>query len=92
MDIKNSIGMCQADSNKWKYDCILLMILFSKQAFFSLVSRFKLGEVENRAKSVSTFLEEKQERERPPKADKEAHDMSNKLRKVKKSIEKQKIM
>ncbi|XP_045058537.2 probable ATP-dependent RNA helicase DDX60 isoform X2 [Desmodus rotundus] len=53
---------------------------------------FKLGEVENRAKSVSTFLEEKQERERPPKADKEAHDMSNKLRKVKKSIEKQKII
>lgn len=92
MNTKKSTGMCQADSSKWKYDCILLTILFLRQEFFSLISRFKLGDVENRAKSVSTFLKEKQERERPPKADKEAHDMANKLRKVKKSIEKQKIM
>ncbi|XP_053514334.1 probable ATP-dependent RNA helicase DDX60 isoform X3 [Artibeus jamaicensis] len=53
---------------------------------------FNLGDVENRAKSVSTFLKNKQERERPPKADKEAHDMATKLRKVKKSIEKQKTI
>ncbi|XP_054432048.1 probable ATP-dependent RNA helicase DDX60 [Pteronotus mesoamericanus] len=53
---------------------------------------FKLGDVEQRAKSVSAFLEEKQERERHPKADKETHNMANKLRKVKKSIEKQKII
>ncbi|XP_036137795.1 probable ATP-dependent RNA helicase DDX60 isoform X2 [Molossus molossus] len=53
---------------------------------------FKLGTVEQSARAVSTFLKMKQERERPPKADKEAHDMANKLRKVKKSIEKQKII
>nr|XP_012312632.2 probable ATP-dependent RNA helicase DDX60 [Aotus nancymaae]XP_012312633.2 probable ATP-dependent RNA helicase DDX60 [Aotus nancymaae] len=53
---------------------------------------FKLGAVENTAKSVSAFLKEKQEKKRPPKADKEAHVMANKLRKVKKSIEKQKII
>uniref|UniRef100_A0A2K5RYZ1 RNA helicase n=1 Tax=Cebus imitator TaxID=2715852 RepID=A0A2K5RYZ1_CEBIM len=53
---------------------------------------FKLGAVENTAKSVSAFLEEKQEKKRPPKADKEAHVMANRLRKVKKSIEKQKII
>ncbi|KAK2115069.1 putative ATP-dependent RNA helicase ddx60 [Saguinus oedipus] len=54
--------------------------------------KFKLGAVENTAKSVSAFLKEKQEKKRPPKADKEAHVMANKLRKVKKSIEKQKII
>lgn len=53
---------------------------------------FKLGAVENAAKSVSTSLKKKQETKRPPKADKEAHVMANKLRKVKKSIEKQKIL
>ncbi|XP_062932959.1 probable ATP-dependent RNA helicase DDX60 isoform X2 [Cynocephalus volans] len=53
---------------------------------------FKLRDVEERAKSVSTFLEEKQERKRPPKADKAAHDIANKLRKVKKSMDKQKII
>nr|XP_014994961.1 probable ATP-dependent RNA helicase DDX60 [Macaca mulatta] len=53
---------------------------------------FKLGAVEDAAKSVSTSLKKKQETKRPPKADKEAHVMANKLRKVKKSIEKQKIL
>lgn len=62
-----------------------------RQAFFSFVSRFSLAAVENRARNVFAFLYEKQEKKRPPKADKEAHDMANKLRKVKKSIEKQKI-
>jgi hypothetical protein len=41
---------------------------------------------------VKKFLEEKEMKKRPPKADKEAHIMANKLRKVKKSLEKQKIM
>ncbi|XP_058526001.1 probable ATP-dependent RNA helicase DDX60 [Ochotona princeps] len=52
---------------------------------------FSLEAVENRATKVCMFLNEKQEKKRPPKANKEAHDMANKLRKVKKSIEKQKI-
>ncbi|XP_036170756.1 probable ATP-dependent RNA helicase DDX60 isoform X1 [Myotis myotis] len=58
----------------------------------ALIFLFKLGAVEKCARSVCTFLEEKQERERPPNADKEAYDMANKLRKIKKSIEKQKIL
>ncbi|XP_027622591.1 probable ATP-dependent RNA helicase DDX60 isoform X2 [Tupaia chinensis] len=53
---------------------------------------FKLRSVENSARSACHFLEEKQEEKRPPKADKEAQIMANKLRKVKKSIEKQKII
>lgn len=53
---------------------------------------FKLGAVEETARSVKTFLEKKQQRKRPPKADKEAHDVENKLRKVRKSIEKQKTI
>lgn len=52
---------------------------------------FRLGAVEGCAKSVCEFLEEKEEKKRPPKADKEAYTMDNKLRKVKKSLEKQKI-
>lgn len=92
MDIKKSIDICQNGSSRWKYECIVFTVPFSRQAFFSFASRFKLGAVEKCAKSVSTFLKEKQERERPPNADKEAYDMANKLRKVKKSIEKQKIM
>lgn len=53
---------------------------------------FNLGAVEDAAKDVSTSLKKKQETKRPPKADKEAHVMANKLRKVEKSIEKQKIL
>ncbi|XP_012580452.1 PREDICTED: probable ATP-dependent RNA helicase DDX60 [Condylura cristata] len=53
---------------------------------------FKLGAVEKCALSASQFLKLKQKHKRPPKADKEAHVMNNKLRKVKKSIEKQKVM
>lgn len=52
---------------------------------------FRLDTVEECAESVCEFLEEKQEEKRPPKADKEAYIMANKLRKVKKSLEKQKI-
>lgn len=52
---------------------------------------FSLDTVEECAESVCEFLEEKQEEKRPPKADKEAYIMANKLRKVKKSLEKQKI-
>ncbi|XP_019521038.1 PREDICTED: probable ATP-dependent RNA helicase DDX60 isoform X2 [Hipposideros armiger] len=53
---------------------------------------FKLGSVEKSAINASNFLEQKQERERPLTADKEAHVVANKLKKVKKSIEKQKII
>lgn len=53
---------------------------------------FRLDDVEACAEDACEFLEEKQEKKRPPKADKEAHTMANKLRKVKKSLEKQKIM
>ncbi|XP_049720759.1 probable ATP-dependent RNA helicase DDX60 isoform X1 [Elephas maximus indicus] len=53
---------------------------------------FNLKDVEKRAHSVSNFLKEKQESKRPPKADKEAHVMANKLRKVKKSMEKERII
>lgn len=65
-------------------------VIFKAHILF--ISRFKLGAVENAAKSVSTSLKKQQETKRPPKADKEAHVMANKLRKVKKSIEKQKIL
>eukprot|EP00073_Rattus_norvegicus_P053513 XP_017455897.1 PREDICTED: probable ATP-dependent RNA helicase DDX60 [Rattus norvegicus] len=57
----------------------------------SFASRFSLDTVEECAENVCEFLEEKQEEKRPPKADKEAYIMANKLRKVKKSLEKQKI-
>ncbi|XP_008683839.2 probable ATP-dependent RNA helicase DDX60 isoform X1 [Ursus maritimus] len=53
---------------------------------------FSLSDVEQTAQWVRRFLKQKQERQRPPEADKEAHDMINKLRKVQKSIEKQKTM
>ncbi|KAM5173685.1 putative ATP-dependent RNA helicase DDX60 [Callospermophilus lateralis] len=53
---------------------------------------FKIGAVEHSAKSVGAFLEKKQEMQRPPKADKEAHVMANKLQKLKKSMEKQKLI
>lgn len=65
---------------------------FQDKHSFLFVSRFNVGDVEQRAKSVDTSLEKKQERKRPPKAEKEAHVMANKLRKVKKSIEKQKTL
>ncbi|XP_028350083.1 probable ATP-dependent RNA helicase DDX60 isoform X2 [Physeter macrocephalus] len=53
---------------------------------------FKLGAVERSAESVKTFLEIKQQNRRPPKADKEAYDLENKLRKVRKSLEAQKTV
>ncbi|XP_059230191.1 probable ATP-dependent RNA helicase DDX60 isoform X2 [Mustela nigripes] len=53
---------------------------------------FNLSDVEKTAKRVRSSLEKKQESQRPPKADKEAHDMTNKLRKIKKSIEKQRTI
>ncbi|KAM9675541.1 LOW QUALITY PROTEIN: putative ATP-dependent RNA helicase DDX60 [Dama dama] len=51
-----------------------------------------LGAVARRAERVKKFLEQKPERRRPPRADKEAHDIANKLRKVKKSVEKYKTV
>lgn len=68
------------------------MIQFSGQMVFSFACRFNLSDVEKTAKRVRSSLEKKQESQRPPKADKEAHDMTNKLRKIKKSIEKQRTM
>nr|XP_023492101.1 probable ATP-dependent RNA helicase DDX60 isoform X1 [Equus caballus] len=53
---------------------------------------FKLGTVEGSANSARNFLEEKQESKRSLKADKEAYVVANKLRKVRKSIEKQKTL
>ncbi|XP_057608848.1 probable ATP-dependent RNA helicase DDX60 [Chionomys nivalis] len=50
---------------------------------------FKLSSVEGCAENACDFLEVKEEKKRPPKADKEAHVMANRLRKVKKSLEKQ---
>lgn len=53
---------------------------------------FKLNIVEECAENAFEFLEKKQEEKRPPKADKEARTTANKLRKVKKSLEKQKTV
>ncbi|KAM9082357.1 putative ATP-dependent RNA helicase DDX60 isoform 2-T3 [Megaptera novaeangliae] len=53
---------------------------------------FNLGDVEKSAESVKTFLEIKQQSRRPLKADKEAYDMENKLRKLRKSLETQKTI
>ncbi|XP_013368908.1 PREDICTED: probable ATP-dependent RNA helicase DDX60 isoform X2 [Chinchilla lanigera] len=53
---------------------------------------FNIMVVEECARRVSISLEEKQERKRPPKADKAAHDTASKLRKVKKSVEKWKTL
>ncbi|XP_057577866.1 probable ATP-dependent RNA helicase DDX60 [Hippopotamus amphibius kiboko] len=53
---------------------------------------FKLEAVEKSAESVKRHLEVKQQSRRPSKADKEAHDMANKLQKVRKSLEKQKTL
>lgn len=50
---------------------------------------FKLYSVEGCAENACNFLEVKEEKKRPPKADKEAHVMASRLRKVKKSLEKQ---
>lgn len=87
MNIQNPVGTCQNVTAAFEVYGVIF-----RQRFFLFVSRFSLEAVENRAKSVSKFLEDKQEKRRPPKADKEAHDMANKLRKVKKSIEKQKML
>lgn len=53
---------------------------------------FRLDDVECCAKKSQEFLEEKQKEKRPPEADKEALVMASKLRKVKKSLEKQKTI
>lgn len=58
----------------------------------ALIFIFKLDLVEESARAVSCSLESKQEKQRSHKANKEAQDMANKLRKVKKSLEKQKTM
>ncbi|XP_005369865.1 probable ATP-dependent RNA helicase DDX60 [Microtus ochrogaster] len=52
---------------------------------------FRFESVEECAKAACQFLEDKQEEKRPSKADKEAHAIANRLRKVKKSLEKQMI-
>ncbi|XP_048186373.1 LOW QUALITY PROTEIN: probable ATP-dependent RNA helicase DDX60 [Perognathus longimembris pacificus] len=57
----------------------------------ALIFIFSLKKVEKCAKSVGESLEKQQEEKRPPKADKEAHVMASKLRKCKKSMEKQQI-
>ncbi|XP_057609085.1 probable ATP-dependent RNA helicase DDX60 [Chionomys nivalis] len=51
---------------------------------------FNLYSVEGCAKATWNFLRKKQEKKRPPNADKEAHIMINKLEKVEKSLKKQK--
>ncbi|XP_038173537.1 probable ATP-dependent RNA helicase DDX60 [Arvicola amphibius] len=53
---------------------------------------FNLYSVEECAKATWRFLMEKQEKKRPPDADKETHIMMNKLQKVGKSLKKQKII
>ncbi|XP_076770308.1 putative ATP-dependent RNA helicase DDX60 isoform X2 [Arvicanthis niloticus] len=53
---------------------------------------FNRNTVEKCAHKAFEFLEEKQEEKRLPKADKEAYTIANRLRKVKKSLEKQKII
>ncbi|XP_050017753.1 probable ATP-dependent RNA helicase DDX60 isoform X3 [Alexandromys fortis] len=50
---------------------------------------FRLSFVEGCAEEACNFLEEKEEKKRHPKADKEAHVIANRLRKLKKSLEKQ---
>ncbi|XP_036914143.1 probable ATP-dependent RNA helicase DDX60 isoform X2 [Sturnira hondurensis] len=93
MVLKNlSPDLAVSSENMTQMFPLLVEKLKKMEKLPALFFLFNLGDVEKRAKSVSTFLKEKQERERPPKADKEAHDMANKLRKVKKSIEKQKII
>ncbi|XP_074085103.1 putative ATP-dependent RNA helicase DDX60 isoform X2 [Macrotis lagotis] len=47
---------------------------------------FKISDVEERARRVCSALEEKQERRQPANADKEVHMLTNKLKKVKKSM------
>ncbi|XP_054995033.1 probable ATP-dependent RNA helicase DDX60 [Sorex araneus] len=58
----------------------------------AVVFMFRLDSVENSANNLCAYLEKKQEEKRPPKADKEAYDVTNKLRKVKKSIERRKAI
>ncbi|XP_006864612.1 PREDICTED: probable ATP-dependent RNA helicase DDX60 [Chrysochloris asiatica] len=53
---------------------------------------FNISDVEERATSVKAFLEAKQESKRPPKADKEVHARTKKLRKLEKSLEKQSMI
>ncbi|CAO2612228.1 Probable ATP-dependent RNA helicase DDX60, partial [Lemmus lemmus] len=55
----------------------------------AVIFLFSLSSVEKCAEDACKFLEEKQEKKRPPKTDREAHVMANRLRKVKKSLEKQ---
>ncbi|XP_060264802.1 LOW QUALITY PROTEIN: probable ATP-dependent RNA helicase DDX60 [Ovis aries] len=55
---------------------------FFLHAFFSSLSKFDLGAVERRAERVEKFLQRKQERRRPPRADRETRDVANELHKV----------
>ncbi|XP_055970196.1 probable ATP-dependent RNA helicase DDX60 isoform X2 [Sorex fumeus] len=58
----------------------------------AVVFMFRLDFVEDSANELREYLEKKQEEKCSPKADKEVYDVTNKLQKVKKSIEKQKAI
>lgn len=73
----------QRDWILWHYDILNT---------HSFASRFNLYSVEECAKATWKFLREKQEKKKPPNADKEVDIMINKLQKVEKSLKKQKTM
>ncbi|XP_044537614.1 probable ATP-dependent RNA helicase DDX60 [Gracilinanus agilis] len=61
--------------------------LFSHLVSFT-IPQFKIKDVEQRAQSVCDALEKKQAMRQPDNVDKEVHMLNNKLKKVKKSMEK----
>jgi len=87
-----SPGSAFSSENMKRMFPLLVEKLRKMEKLPALFFLFNLRDVEQTAICVRSFLERKQRRQRPPKADKEAYDMINKLRKVKKSIEKQKTM
>ncbi|XP_077925546.1 putative ATP-dependent RNA helicase DDX60 isoform X3 [Halichoerus grypus] len=87
-----SPGSAFSSENMKRMFPLLVEKLRKMEKLPALFFLFNLRDVEQTAICVRSFLERKQRRQRPPKADKEAYDMINKLRKVKKSIEKQKTI
>lgn len=81
-------NFCDYSGQMLKFFPNLVEKLREMEKLPALFFLFRLGSVEECAEAACQFLEEKQEEKRPPNADREAHVMANKLRKVKKSLEK----
>ncbi|EGW01370.1 putative ATP-dependent RNA helicase DDX60 [Cricetulus griseus] len=85
---KLSPNFCDYSGQMLKFFPNLVEKLREMEKLPALFFLFRFASVEQCAEDACQFLEDKQDEKRPPNADKEAHVMAKKLRKVKKSLEK----